>query len=64
MRSWRGEVIRPRAVLIEELEEAAKGWDHQGKPTLAREAERGAALLREGAVWSVRVGHVLYMVDD
>lgn len=57
------EVKARRAELVDQLAQAAEGWEHNGKPTLAGEARRALTLL-EGGAWSVRVGHTVYLVTD
>jgi hypothetical protein len=60
---WAGETRHTREQILRMLAEAAEGWDHNGKPTLAGEARRAIARI-EGGAWSARVGHVVYLVDD
>ena len=57
------EVKAGRAELVAQLEDAAIGWEHNDKPTLAGEARRALAQL-EGGAWSARVGHTVYLVTD
>ncbi len=57
------EVKAARDELVTQLEQAAIGWEHNDKPTLAGEAQRAVDLLKGGA-WSARVGHVVYVVTD
>ncbi|MFI5607765.1 hypothetical protein [Amycolatopsis sp. NPDC051903] len=56
------EVTGTRMELVAELRRLAQGWDHLGKPDLARASEAGAdrLLMGEG---SVQVGHTRYKVQ-
>lgn len=64
MKLDRGTIRGSRQELISELEDAVEGWEHQGKPTLAEQAAAAAVALSWSEVWSVRVGHVVYLVDE
>lgn len=52
-----------REAVATELREAAEGWEHLGKISMAVEARRALALLDEGAS-TVRIGHLVYEVTS